>query len=139
MIWISLFSFIPSLKVFTHTNIWMIEHNSMKLHYQKKRFLKSLKDGRYYWCRLHAFKRDCKDFQIKKLGGYHDLYVQSFILLLVDVFESFRNRCIKAYEFDRARFLIAFGLAWQVAFKKNKAKVRSFGWHRYVTNGTKTY
>ena len=59
--------------------------------------------------------------------GYHDLYVQSFILLLVDVFESFRNRCIKTYEFYRARFLIALGLAWQVAFKKTKAKVRSYG------------
>ena len=38
----------------------------------------------------HA-KRVCIDFEIKNLGGYHDLYVQSDTLLLSDVFENFRN------------------------------------------------
>ena len=33
-------------------------------------------------------RRVCKDFKIRNLGDYHDLYVQSDILLLVDVFES---------------------------------------------------
>ena len=39
---------------------------------------------------IHA-KRICKDFEIKKLGQYHDLYLKSDILLLVDVFENFRK------------------------------------------------
>ena len=30
-------------------------------------------------------KRVCKDFEIKNLGKYHDLYIQSGILLLVDL------------------------------------------------------
>ena len=34
-------------------------------------------------------------FNIKNLGEYHDLYVQSNTLLLADVVESFRNLCIK--------------------------------------------
>ena len=33
----------------------------------------------------HA-KRVCKEFEIKTLGENHDLYVQSDILLLADVF-----------------------------------------------------
>ena len=33
-------------------------------------------------------KRVCKDFEIKKLGEYHDLYVQSNTLL-ADIFENF--------------------------------------------------
>ena len=36
-------------------------------------------------------ERVCKSFEIKKLGEYHDLFVQSDTLLLADAFESFRN------------------------------------------------
>ena len=45
----------------------------------------------------HA-KRVCKDFEIKILGEYNDLYVQSDSLLLADVFENFRNMCLEIYE-----------------------------------------
>ena len=34
-------------------------------------------------------KRVCKDYQIKDLGEYHDLYVQINTLLFADVFENF--------------------------------------------------
>ena len=46
------------------------------------------------------------------------MYVQSDTLLLTDVFENFRNKCIEIYELDPARFLSALALAWQVCFKK---------------------
>ena len=36
-----------------------------------------------------------EEFKLKNLGGYHDLYVQSDTLLLEDVFENFRNKCIE--------------------------------------------
>ena len=55
---------------------------------------------------------------LKNLGEYHDLYVQSDTLLLADVFENFRNMCIKVHELDPAHFLSAPGLAWQACLKK---------------------
>ena len=36
-------------------------------------------------------KRVFKDFKIRNLGDYHDLYVQSDALLLSDVFKKFWN------------------------------------------------
>ena len=57
----------------------------------------------------NVFKR----FKLKNLGEYHDLYVQSDTLLLADVFENFRNTCIKVYELDPAHLLSLPGLAWQ--------------------------
>ena len=64
-------------------------------------------------------KRVCKDFKIKKIGEYHDLYVQSNAFLLADVFAKFRNVCLKIYELDPAKFLSAPGLAWESALKKD--------------------
>ena len=41
----------------------------------------------------HA-KKVFKNLNNKNIGDYHDVYVQSDILLLADVFENFRNKCI---------------------------------------------
>ena len=43
-------------------------------------------------------------FEINNLGEYHDLYVQSDTLLLADVFENFRDKCIEIYVLDPAHF-----------------------------------
>ena len=61
-----------------------------------------------------------KVFEIKNLGGYHDLHVQIDTLLLADVLENFRDRCIDTYKLDPAHFLSAQGLAWQACLKKKQ-------------------
>ena len=74
-------------------------------------------------CRLHAWKRVFKDFEIKNLGEYHDLYLKSDTLLLADVFENFSKMCLNIYQLDPAKFLSAPGLAWQAALKKTVVKL----------------
>ena len=64
-----------------------------------------------------------KELKLKNLGDYHDLYVQSDTLLLADVFENFRNKCIEIYELDPAHFLSAPGLAWQACLKKTEVEL----------------
>ena len=54
-----------------------------------------------------VFKEYCKN-----MGDYHDLNVQTDILLLADVFENFRNKCIEIYGLDPSYFYSAPGLAW---------------------------
>ena len=64
-----------------------------------------------------------KIFKLKNLGEYHNLYVQSHTFLLADVFENFRNTCLKVYELDPAHFLLLPGLAWQACLKETKVKL----------------
>ena len=64
-----------------------------------------------------------KKFKLKNLGESHDLYVQSDTLLLTDVFENFRNMCIKVYELDPAHLLSLPGLAWLASLKKAKVEL----------------
>ena len=60
---------------------------------------------------MHA-KRVCKDFEIKNLGEYHDLYLKSDTLLLA-VFKNFRKICLKICHLDPVKFLSALGFTWQ--------------------------
>ena len=59
----------------------------------------------------------------KKIGEYHDLYIQNCTLLLAEVFENFRYICLKICKLDFAKFISAPGLAWQAALKKPKVKL----------------
>ena len=65
-----------------------------------------------------VFKEYCTD-----MGDYHDLYVQTDTLLLADVFEKFREKCIEIYGLDPSYFYSAPGLAWQAYLKKTEAKL----------------
>ena len=99
----------------------------MKHHYLKKKLFKrnfyshlkveDIADADYMRRRIV-----CKDFKIKNLGEYHDLYVQIDTSLLVDVFENFWNVYLEIYELFTACFLTTPGLVWQAALKKIKVK-----------------
>ena len=61
-------------------------------------------------------------FEMKNLEDYHNLYNQVDVLLLADVFENFRNICIKNYKLDPAHYYTAPGLAWDAALKVTEVK-----------------
>ena len=100
-------------------NIWIVWKDLMRHHYQvKKDFYSNLNmediDDIDYRHGNNVFK-GCK---LENLGEFHNLYVQSDTLLLADVFENFRDMCLKEYELDPAHFLSLPGLSWQVCLKK---------------------
>ena len=88
----------------------MVEKKSIKHHYLN---MEDITDADYAYA-----GRVFKDFEIKNLVECHDLYVQIDILLLADLFEHFRNMCLKLCKLDFADFLSAPGLAWKTASKK---------------------
>ena len=57
-------------------------------------------------------------FKLKNMGDYHDLYLKTDVILLTNVFESFRSVCLSNYGLDPAHFYTAPGLAWKACLKK---------------------
>ena len=58
-----------------------------------------------------------REFQLKNMGEFHDLYLKTDVLLLADVMEKFRKLCEKNYELDPAHFFTVPGMAWDAMLK----------------------
>ena len=64
----------------------------------------------------HA-KKVWKVFKMKHLQDYHNLYNETDVLLLADLFENFRNICMENYKLDPAHYYTAPGLSWDACLK----------------------
>ena len=58
-----------------------------------------------------------KEFKLKTMGEYHDLYLNTDILLLADVFENFRRTCLQYYKLDPCHYFTSPGLSWDAMLK----------------------
>ena len=56
-------------------------------------------------------------FNMKTMLDYHELYNETDVLLLADVFENFRDICLKEYGLDPVYYFTAPGLAWDARLK----------------------
>ena len=70
----------------------------------------------------HA-KKVWKNFNIKTMGEYHDLYLKSDVLLLADVFENFRKTCLQYYKLDPCHYFTSPGLSWDAMLKMTNIKL----------------
>ena len=64
----------------------------------------------------HA-RRVFNHFNITDLGGYHNFYLLTNVLLLADVFKNFRDVCFQHHGLDPAHNYTSLGLSWQAALK----------------------
>ena len=58
-----------------------------------------------------------KRFSLGTLGEYSDLYLKIDVLLLADIFENFRDSCIKSYGLDPAYYYTLPGYTWDAMLK----------------------
>jgi len=64
-----------------------------------------------------------KEFDMKTLGDYLELYNITDVLLLADVFENFSDVCLEHYKLDLAWYYTAPGLSWDAMMKTTKIKL----------------
>ena len=58
-----------------------------------------------------------KGFGIHILGDYHDLYLRTDVVLLANVYEAFRDTCLKHYKLDPAHSHTSPGLVGKLVGK----------------------
>ena len=62
-------------------------------------------------------------FNIKTMKDYHDLYLETYVLLLADIFDSFRKTCLRNYSLDPAHYLSAPGRSWDAFLKRSGREI----------------
>ena len=62
-------------------------------------------------------------FKLQNLGELHDLYMATDVMLLADVFESFRETALSKYELDPAHYLTAPSLSWAACLKMTGVEI----------------
>jgi hypothetical protein len=71
----------------------------------------------------HRAEKVWDHFNMKTMKDYHDLCLETDVLLLADVFENFRRTCIKSYELDPAHYVSAPGLSWDAFLKRSGKEI----------------
>ncbi|XP_036138928.1 uncharacterized protein LOC118644448 [Monomorium pharaonis] len=59
-------------------------------------------------------------FSVRTLGEYSDMYLKTDVLLLADIFENFRGKCIESYGLDPAHYYTLPGYTWDAMLKYTK-------------------
>jgi len=76
-------------------------------------------------------------FNCATLRDYHDAYLKTDVLLLADVFENFREMCLKNYGLDPAHFYTTPGMSFQACLKMSGVKLDLFtdpDMHLFIEN-----
>ena len=75
----------------------------------------------------------CKD-----IWDYHDLYLETDVLLLTDVFESYRKMAMENYRLDPCNYITAPSLAWDALLKitgQELELISDVDMHNFVERG----
>ena len=68
-------------------------------------------------------------FGCRSLAEYHELYLKCDVLLLADIFQSFRAVCEQNYSLDPAHYVSSPSLSWDAMLKITECNLEVFEVH----------
>ena len=77
-------------------------------------------------CDYNHAQRVWEEFEMKNLEDYHSLYLKTDVLLLSNIFETFRTTYLEHYTLDPTHFYTSPRLAWQACLKKTGVNFEFF-------------
>ena len=96
-----------------------------------KKFKEQLPSKEKFYSSLTVKKLSEKEYDhvvkvltMKAIQDYHDFYYECDVLLLADVFEKFRNNCIKNYRLCPSYYLSPPALSWDAMLNMTKVKLK---------------
>ena len=89
----------------------------------KEMFHSSLTNSKIIYKDYEHILNIVNNFGMKTMKDEHGLYLKSYVLLLVDVFEKCRNNSLKNCGFCPSHYLSAPGLRWNVMLKMKKIEL----------------
>ena len=105
---------------------------------KKSNFFNSLKDSGINEKEYEKAVNVWKVFKTKNLGEYHDLYLKTVALLLIDAFEKFVETCLNYYRLDPCHYFISPGLSWDAMLKMTGIKlelISDVDMHLFIEKG----
>ena len=103
----------------------------------KDKFYSALTETHLTDDQYHTAQEAWTTFDCKTMKDYHDAYLKTDVLLLADVFENFREMCMKNYGLDPAHFYTTPGLSFQACLKMSGVKLDLFtdpDMHLFIEN-----
>ena len=106
----------------------------------KSKFFSSSKDSGVNEKEYEKSVNVWKVFKIvfKNLSEYHNLYLKTDVLLLVDVFEKFVETCLNYYRLDPCNYFSSPGLSWDAMLKMTGIELEFFSdvdMHLFIEKG----
>ena len=103
-------------------NTWTIGKSFKKQHYlKKKEFYSSLNLEDITDADYMKAKRVCKNFEIKNLGEYYDLYLKTDVILLADVFRKLQKNVLRSLSSRPCKIYFSSRFSLTSGFKKQRS------------------
>lgn len=64
-----------------------------------------------------------KEFNVKNMQQYTNIYLKADVLILADIFENFRSQCLQIYGLDPAHYVTTPSYSWDAMLKQTRVQL----------------